>query len=227
MPRTVPRTPKYRHLGELMDRLGHVPAWRVCLDPPPGTATKRDLVRLHAREDKLYELIDGTLLEKPMGAPEAFLALELVRYLQRHLDTNDVGFLYGADTLIEMLPKLVRGPDVSFVSWEKRPERTVPGEPISDLIPDLAIEILSPSNTKWEITLKLKEYFLAGVLLVWVIDPATRGAAVYTAPDRKTTIGPTDALGGGDVLPGFTLSLPTLFARLEKPAKKAKKPRKK
>jgi Uma2 family endonuclease len=207
-----------------LSKLGGIPAGRVRLDPFPGTATKRDLVRLHSREDKLYELVDRTLVEKPMGSPESYLAARLIGQFERFLGDHDLGFLYAPDALIEVLPGLVRGPDVCFVPWTKRPERTVPSEPISDLIPDLAVELLSPSNTRGEILRKLKEYFLAGVVLVWVIDPLKRTADVHTAPDVKTTLAESGTLDGGDLLPGFRLPLAKLFERLEKP--KGKKPRK-
>jgi Uma2 family endonuclease len=231
MSRATKSEPRFDNLGELLEKmtgllskLGGIPAGRVRLDPFPGTATKRDLVRFHSREDKLYELVDHTLVEKPMGSPESYLALRLGFLLQNYLAEHDSGFLYGADSLIEMLPDVVRGPDVCFVSWAKRPERTVPTEPISDLIPDLAVEVLSPSNTRGEILRKLKEYFLAGVQLVWVIDPLKRTADVHTAPDVKTSLDESGTLDGADVLPGFRLPLVKLFERLEKP--KGKKPRK-
>jgi Uma2 family endonuclease len=224
MPRTSKR-PRFPNLGAFVKELGDIPLERICYDPPPGTATKRDLIRLHSREDKLYELIDRTLVEKPMGSPESFLEGELVWWFRTYLHTHDVGFLYLPDALIEVLPNLVRGPDVCFVPWTKRPTRTVPTEPISDLIPDLAVEVLSPSNTRGEILRKLKEYFLAGVRVVWVINPRTRSADVYTAPDVRTTLDESGTLDGGDVLPGFRLPLAKLFERLEKPA--GKKPRKK
>jgi len=83
------------------------------------------------------------------------------------------------------------------------------------------VEILSPSNTRKEMARKLGEYFEAGVLLVWVIDPAKRTAEAYTNPDAKTAV---DVLDGGDVLPGFRLPLAKLFEKLApgKPARKKK-----
>jgi Uma2 family endonuclease len=71
--------------------------------------------------------------------------------------------------------------------------------------------------------IKLKEYCLGGVSLVWIIDPETRSAEVYTAPDEKTAIPATGSLDGGDVLPGFRLPLAKLFEKL--PAPTAKKPK--
>jgi Uma2 family endonuclease len=92
------------------------------------------------------------------------------------------------------------------------------------VIPNLVVEVLSESNTRAEIAGKLKEYFFAGVQLVWVIDPRARTAATYTAPDEKTDISAAGTLDGGKVLPGFVLPLAALFADL--PAVPAKKPTK-
>lgn len=216
---------RFENVAEFLEWLGDIPAWRVVYDPPAGQATRRDLLRIHAETGRRYELVQGILVENPMGSPESFLAMELGRLLGNFVADRDLGFLYGADSLIALRPRLVRGPDVCFVSWKRRPERTVPTEPISDLIPDLAVEVLSPSNTARELQKKLKEYFTAGVSVVWVIDPLKRIAEVHTAPDVKTSLDESGTLDGGDVLPGFRLPLSKLFERLEKP--KAKKPRKK
>jgi Uma2 family endonuclease len=213
---------RFEDVGELLERLGNIPARRICLDPPPGKATEEDLLRKHGRPRKLYELVDGTLVEKPMGSPESFLAAELIHLIRTFLDHSDIGFTYAPDALIEVMPKLVRGPDVSFVSWKTCPGKTVPQEQISKQIPDLAVEILSPSNTRMEMQIKLKEYFLGGVKLVWIIDPKTRTAAVYTAPDAKTAIPADGAIDGGDVLPGFRLPLAKLFEKFAAPAAQKK-----
>jgi Uma2 family endonuclease len=114
---------------------------------------------------------------------------------------------------------------LSFVSWARRPERTVPTEPVTNLVPDLVVEILSPSNTGAEIDHKLRDYFKAGVRWAWVIDPRKRTARVHNSPEASITIDEAGTLDGRDVLPGFRLPLAKLFERLEKPA--GKKPRKK
>src|SRR5579885_1994668 len=112
MPRTK-ANPRFRNIAELLERLGGIPAWRVCADPLPGTATRKDLLRLHSREDKLYELIDGTLVEKAMGAPEGQVEIELSSRLEWFVEQHDLGFLYSASALIEVMPQLIRAPDVS------------------------------------------------------------------------------------------------------------------
>src|SRR5258708_38446487 len=86
-----------------------------------------------------------------------------------------------------LAPGLVRLPDVSFVSWSQLAERRVPREAILGLAPQLAIEVLSQSNTVQEMARKLDDYFNAGVKLVWYVDPRLRTVTVYM-PERKTTV---------------------------------------
>ena len=83
----------------------------------------------------------------------------------------------------------MRVPDVCFISWDRFPNRELPAEPIPDLAPDLAIEVLSASNTAGEMQRKLHDYFTAGVRLVWYIDPQTRSAKSYTAEDQFVAVG--------------------------------------
>jgi Uma2 family endonuclease len=87
---------------------------------------------------------------------------------------------------------------------------------ILNVVPDLAVEVLSPSNTKREMEQKRREYFLGGCRLVWEIDPVKRTARVYTAPDESKLVREKGTLDGGDVLPGFRLPLARLFARAGK-----------
>ena len=115
-----------------------------------------------------------------------------------------------------MLLGLVRLPDVAFVSWDRLPERRVPDEPIPNVVPDLAVEVLSASNTAKEMARKRGEYFRAGVRLVWEIDPRARTARVYTSESSFTDLAVNDTLDGGTVLPGFTLPLAQLFAELDR-----------
>lgn len=227
MGRAKPKVP-YEDLGELLElqeRLGGIPAGRICLDPFPGTATKRDLLRKHGRPRKLYELVEGTLVEKAMGHVESIVAAELVRVLGNFIKQHQLGYCTGADDLIELMPKLVRGPDVSFTSWTQRPEGTADTDAISKVVPNLVVEVLSESNSRGEIAKKLKDYFFAGVRLAWVIDPRARTASVYTGPDDATVVAADGALTGGDVLPGFELPLAALFVDLPPLPPPAKKPK--
>jgi Uma2 family endonuclease len=107
----------------------------------------------------------------------------------------------------------VRFPDVSFISWEQIGGDVFPEHAIARLYPDLAVEVTSKGNTKKEIARKLREYFAAGTRLAWVINPRTKTADVYTSPTDFKRLGKGQALDGGDVLPGFRLSLAQVFAR--------------
>ncbi len=215
---SVIQTVPTRTAADLSADLGVAPE-RVLMDPPPGTATEADLIAWNERWDRsgLCELVDGILVEKPMGLPEAYLAVELAFLIRLYLQSNPVGFLAGADAPIRFAPGRVRLPDVSFVSWVRRPERTVPRNPVSDLVPNLAVEVLSPSNTRREMADKRAEYFAAGVELVWQIDPDTRSAEVYTSPTAVAAVPPGGALDGGAVLPGLSIPLARLFAGLDPP----------
>lgn len=112
----------------------------------------------------------------------------------------------------------MRIPDAAFTSWERLPGKVIPKVAIPYLAPDLAVEVQSESNTKQEMDRKLKDYFFAGVRLVWYIDLEKRTAAVFTSPDQGTTVAEGQDLGGGDVLPGFRLPLRRLIARSAPPA---------
>lgn len=198
-------------VADLIASLGDVPLSRVRLDPPPGTATEADLLRLMAAEDRQYELVDGTLVEKAMEWKEATLAFWLGFRLQECLQTNDLGAVTGADGTLRLRQRLVRIPDVAFILWENvPPDDELPQIP--DLAPDLAVEVISPSNTVREMARKRKEYFEAGTRFVWQVYPDRKEVEVYTSPGRFRTLGLADTLDGGELLPGFRLALADLFA---------------
>jgi Uma2 family endonuclease len=147
------------------------------------------------------------------GYYESRVAILLGYFIEVFLARHNLGIVRGSDGTLRLMPGLVLIPDVSFISWTKFPKRELPAEPIPDLVPDLAAEVLSEGNTAEEMGRKLREYFKVGVRLVWLIDPATDTAEVYTSPRKKTIITANDALDGGAVLPGFRLSLRELFTR--------------
>lgn len=203
-------------LADLIDRLGGVPLERIRLKPPPGTATEEDvLAARRSPQRRLCELVDGVLVEKAMGTREALLAGLLLHYFWDHLEEKDLGQALGADGMLRLFPGQVRVPDVSFISWDRWPEKLGVGE-IAETSPDLAVEVLSPKNTRDEIDRKLRDYFFAGTLLAWVISPKTQTARVYTSPTDFRQVGKKGSLDGAQVLPGFSLSLERLFARADR-----------
>jgi Uma2 family endonuclease len=207
-------------LAELLESLGGISPGRVRLKPAPGTATVEDVVRLRNKTRRLYELVDGTLVEKIMGAKESFIAVQVSTLLNNHSHARgNLGMVLGADGMMKLMKKLVRIPDVSFTSWDRVPGRVVTDEPVPDLAPDLAVEVLSEGNTRGEMERKLKEYFFSEVQLVWLIDPRARTVRVHTSPDDAEELGERDTLDGGDVLPGFSVPVASLFEQLAPAAK--------
>ena len=199
-------------VADLLEQFGPILARRIRMDPSPGTATEEDVVAIHDREKRLYELVDGVLVETAMGYYESYLALLLARLLGNFVAQRNLGIIAGEAGMVRLSAGLVRIPDLSFVSWNRLPGRRVPREPIPDLAPDLAVEVLSPSNTEREMERKLHDYFTAGIFLVWYVDPAARAVTVFTAADQPVLLREGQTLDGGSVLPGFTLALRDLFA---------------
>src|SRR5437763_10013644 len=118
MARSSSTTVSLETMGDLLERLGGISPQRVLMRPQPGKATEKDLLRVMKKTDRLFELVDGTLVEKVMGYGEGGLAADLIRLLGRFLDQHDLGDLAGADATMRLMPRLVRIPDVSFVRWD-------------------------------------------------------------------------------------------------------------
>jgi Uma2 family endonuclease len=203
-------------LADLLDRLGGVPLDRIRFQPSPGTATVQDVIDIQQQEGKLCELVVGVLLEKAVGYNESSLAVFLAGLLNGFVIPRNLGLVTGPDGTVELMADLVRIPDVAFTSWDRLPGRQRPVAPVPHLAPNLAVEVLSRSNTPGEMAVKRQDYFTAGVELVWEIDPDARTVAVYTSVTDVTTLTAADTLDGGVVLPGFTLPLRDLFAELDR-----------
>jgi Uma2 family endonuclease len=202
-------------VADLLKRLGDVPARRVRLVPTPGTATMRDLLRNNESplRTALCELVERTLVEKAMGAHESFLAMLIGTYLNNFVLPRNLGIVLAPDGMLRLNPGLLRAPDVSFIAWKSLPGRRMPDEPILDLAPDLAVEVLSKGNTRAEMARKVREYFDAGTRLVWIVDHRKRVVRVYTSPRDAETLTDADTLDGAPVLPGFGLPVRELFDR--------------
>ena len=197
--------------ADLMQQFGPMPLARVRMSPAPGTAGEEDVVRIHDSESRLFELVDATLLEKSMGTWESCVAAILVRILGTFVSDQDLGIVLGADGIIRLAPGLVRIPDVSFISWTRLPSHCFPDEPIADIVPDLAVEIISRGNTTEEMARKLDDYLTHGVRLIWYIDPRTQEAKVYRGSKECELRTREQGLEGGDVLPGFVMPMAELF----------------
>jgi Uma2 family endonuclease len=191
------------------------------LKPAPGTATEQDVIDARDGATKrLFELIDGVLVEKAMGTPESFLGGRLFRILGEYADEYELGVVLPGDGPLKLKLGNVRYPDVSFIPWESFPGGELPKEKIWAVAPSLTVEVLSESNTDDEIDQKIAELFSSGCKLIWIIDPRTKTAKVYTSAKRFKELDASGTLDGGKVLPGFKLSLAELFAVGKPPRKK-------
>src|SRR6516225_9974339 len=122
-------------IADLLKRLGNIPASRVRLDPSPGTATEKDVIRVLDRENRPCELVEGTLVEKPMGYEESEIAATIIILMGSFVRRHKLGIVTGPDGTIRLFSGLVRIPDVAFASWDCFPGRKRPKAPIPDLAP--------------------------------------------------------------------------------------------
>jgi Uma2 family endonuclease len=199
-------------------RLGSVPLSRIRTKPAPGSATEEDLLRA---PKPICELIDGVLVEKPVGNRESVLGGYILGLLRMHIEPSDLGVVLGEAGYIRVQEDQLRAPDVTFIPWSSFPNGELPeDEAYWSVAPGLIVEVLSPGNTTAEIDRKLSELFSVGCKLAWVIDPATKSAKVYTSAKKFKELDSSGILDGGKVLPGFKLPLANLFASTKRRKKK-------
>jgi Uma2 family endonuclease len=165
-------------------------------------------------DEPLYEVVDHKRVEiAPKGAHENFLATTLAFYLQLFARPRQLGRA-GVEVLYNLAPvQRERRPDVSFLSSNRWPYNRLPprGDQACKIVPNLAAEVVSATNTADEILIKIHEYFQAGVELVWVVNPDPGEVYVYESPQRVRILTRADTLDAGTVLPGFQLALTDLF----------------
>jgi len=178
---------------------------------PPTTAEELLLL-----PDEMHgEIVDGRFV--PMTAPgfeHGVVTMRIGRLLSAHAEDHALGLVTGAETAFRLRrsPDLVRCPDCAFVAAARVPPGRNTGA--FEGAPDLAVEVLSPSNSAAEMNRKLFEYFQHGTQLVWVVDSDDRSVTIYGGgpPPRRLTDG--DTLDGGDVMPGLAIPVARLFAGL-------------
>jgi Uma2 family endonuclease len=201
--------------SDVIARFGDIPIARIRTSPPPGHATEADVIKLHERHDRLFELIDGTLVEKAMGWQESELTIIIAALLRNFVASRQLGKVFGSDGMFRLEPAQIRIPDVAFISKERYAGRPITPTAFWELGCDLAVEVISPSNTRREMERKLGDYFTAGVKLVWLVYPKSREVAAYTSPQNSVILRGDDVLDGGAVLPGFSIAVAQLFAELD------------
>jgi Uma2 family endonuclease len=156
-----------------------------------------------------FELIAGEIVEKMVSNPRSSkLGIRVGGRLSVWVEDRGLGVVTGADG-----GYIVNGeryiPDAAYISKARQPAQ--PADAYNPLAPDLAVEVLSPTNDDEEMRVKVAHYTAAGTL-VWVIDPARQRVEVYQSGQPPKILTGDETLGGGDVLPGFTLSVSSIFA---------------
>ncbi|MEO0974511.1 MAG: Uma2 family endonuclease [Pseudomonadota bacterium] len=182
------------------------------MEQPSPLYTLADLQRVPANGWR-YELLHGQLVKEPPPGPlHGTIAATLTHLLSAHARATRAGVVLTCDSafLLHRAPDTVRAPDVAYVRRDRfeRLDLTASAFPGP---PDLAVEVLSPSNRPNEIHGKVADYLEAGTALVWVVDPEAQVVTTYRqllAPQRLAT---TDVLEAPDVLPGFTASVAEAF----------------
>jgi Uma2 family endonuclease len=163
------------------------------------------------------ELVRGVIITMPPPQlPHGFVCAKAARLVGNHCDDNNLGFVTANDAgvITARGPDTVRGPDVAFWSFKRLP--SVP-EKYAEVLPDLAIEVLSPGNTRRQIEAKIVEYLTGGSKMVWVIDPMDRTVSVYKPGPSElegTILHSGSTLEGEDVLPGFRCPVSAFFPPL-------------
>jgi len=176
--------------------------------------TAEDLWRMGEGEVR-RELVDGEVIEMtPAGGIHGDVTGKVYRRLADHVDARGLGKVVVGDVGFVLSlasdPERVRAPDVAFVSTRKLPEGRLPQGFIPGA-PDLAVEVLSPSENPVELQQKVRDYLEGGSRLVWVVAPRARTATVYRPDGSARLIREPESLDGEDVLPGLTIALADLL----------------
>jgi Uma2 family endonuclease len=180
--------------------------------PTPGAGATKST----ADAGKLYEIIDGLKKGKHVGAYQLGLASVLAGFLHAYVVGKRLG-LVVTEMLFRLSAARSRRPDIAYVSYDRWGGPTVPKTEAWNIAPNLAVEVVSPTNTADEIHDKIGEYFRAGVLSVWVVYSDGPEIHLYSSPKQVRIFGAGDELTGDRALPRFRLRVSALVEALTKP----------
>ena len=160
-----------------------------------------------------YELVKGELIKMaPAGYEQGKITGKLTIRLGHFVETHSLGDIFGAETgfTITQNPDTVRAPDIAFVSRERTPQTPLKKSYWVG-VPDLVVEVLSPSDSVFEVDEKIEEWLSAGARVVWVVNPKRRTITVYRSSSDATTLTENDELDGQEVVPGFRCRVAEIF----------------
>jgi Uma2 family endonuclease len=184
----------------------------------PGTLEFAPPIEIESPDGELYEIVDGRRIEIPMSYHAGLVATELTIELGAHIRPQEPRPGHLAVEVLFQIPLTKdstrqRRPDIALVSAERWPiERPQSLKADAwDVVPDLVVEVVSPTDRAADLLEKVYEYFQAGVRLVWLIYPTLRCIHVFEALNQIRVLTGADILDGGAVLPGFQLPVHRLF----------------
>lgn len=182
------------------------------LNAQPTLLTAEDLWK-QPDDGYRYELVKGVIHRMPpAGFEHGIRTVKIGRHLDVYVEKHKLGYVCGAETgfKIAQNPDTVRAPDAAFVRRESIEEKGIPkGFWVG--APDLAVEVISPSDTYTQVAEKVDEWLNSGCALVWVVNPRRETVEVYKTPEDITVLRGDDILDGGDVIEGFQCSVKDIF----------------
>jgi Uma2 family endonuclease len=158
-----------------------------------------------------YELLDGSLIKSLGGPRHGAISTRLGMLLLKFVDRHTLGEVYASSTGFRLAPDLLLSPDISFASNARLKKILIAPDKFLQGAPDLAIEVLSPSDRLQQVHRKLDRFFEHNTRLVWWLDWTKEQIHIYTPDSVGALTRPADILSGGDVLPGFKSRLSRIF----------------
>ena len=181
----------------------------------PCTWTEKTLSKLESKTDKRYELVNGEPKEKISGGiGHSYIAITVGGELGNHALSQKLGVTLESSACYRMRSGNILKPSVSFVAKDRLTEKRLSTKAFEGA-PDLAVEVISPTDIWWEIMQKLDEYFSSGCRLVWLISPLDQRVLVYRQEQRNQILELGDLLDGEEVVPGFSMPVADLFAEFD------------
>ena len=163
-----------------------------------------------------YELVDGELVEMDGAPPHGKVTLKIGSLLADHVDDARLPMDVGVSTGFQMNPYTLRVPDVQVTTWARMAAYDEDAGGWPQFAPDVAIEVVSPSNTPAEMERKTTEYFENGAQAVWIADAGPRTVAIRRHGQPEQVFGVGDVLYGSPEIPGFTCPVADIFAVLDR-----------
>ena len=203
-------------LADLLYDLGDIHPNRIWMNPAPGTVTLENFIESHIGMDKpIREMILGTVVEKALGFYQSTMSVIVASPMLRHVLDNRLGYVIGAGGLFLVNSTTARSADIAYIARNRVPATGLPSsydDPVPAIIPNLTVDMVKRDNTPRELEMRRKDFFQAGVMLHWEIDAENRTAIAYTDWDVGTPIAQDGKLDGGEILPGFCISIKDVFS---------------